>query len=89
MTEYDVILIFITIAGFVISTAGIGVRFTKAVTEVKGATEALRDAVAELRSLVAEIKEENRKEHLRFEERIKENELRIARLETERNMLDK
>lgn len=49
MSQYDVVLVLISVFGFVTSVAAVGIRFTKAVSEVKAATEALRDAVSELR----------------------------------------
>ena len=41
MNEYDVLLVLITVCGFVISGASVGVRFTRAIGQVKAATEAI------------------------------------------------
>ena len=81
MNGYEIFPVLAAIVGFVLSVASVGVRFTRAVTEVKAATEALRDAVAELRCVTNEIKNENRREHARFEERLKENDVRFAHIE--------
>ncbi len=83
MNEYDVFLVVITVVGFVISVGTVGVRFTKAVSQVKAATEALRDAVGELRRITEEIKNENRSDHREFEKRLGKTENRLSVLETE------
>lgn len=56
MSQYDVVLVLISVFGFVTSVATVGIRFTKAVSEVKAATEALRDAVSELRGSLRKLK---------------------------------
>ena len=83
MNEYDVILVLITVCGFVLSVASVGVRFTKAISQVKAATEALRDVVGDLRALIGELKKENKKEHEEFSKRFNRVENRLTRLETE------
>ncbi len=83
MNEYDVLLVLITVCGFVISVASVGVRFTRAIGQVKAATEALRDAVGDLRALIGELKKENKKEHEEFSKRLNRAENRLTRLETE------
>ena len=83
MNEYDVLLVLITVCGFVISVASGGVRFTRAIGQVKAATEALRDAVGDLRALIGELKKENKKEHEEFSKRLNRAENRLTRLETE------
>ena len=83
MDEYDVLLVLITVAGFVISVASVGVRFTKAIGQVKAATEALRDAVSELKEVIGEIKKENRRDHEDFSNRLNRAENRLTILETE------
>lgn len=83
MNEYDVFSVLVTVAGFVISVVTVGVRFTRAVGQVKAATEALKDAVAELRKASEEIKNENRSEHREFEKRLGRAENRLTALETE------
>ncbi|MBP3321664.1 MAG: hypothetical protein J6M12_04870 [Clostridia bacterium] len=83
MTEYDVLLVLITVVGFVISVASVGVRFTKAIGQVKAATEALRDAVSDLREVIGELKKENKKDHEEFSKRLNRVENRLTRLETE------
>jgi hypothetical protein len=83
MDEYDVLLVLITVAGFVISVASVGVRFTKAIGQVKAATEALRDAVSELKEVIGEIKKENRRDHEDFSKRLNRAENRLTKLETE------
>ena len=81
MNGYDILPVLATVVGFVLSIASVGVRFTRAVGEVKAATEALREAVAELRQITCEIKKENRSDHARFEEQLKQSEVRFARIE--------
>ena len=83
MSQYDVVLVLISVFGFVTSVATVGIRFTKAVSEVKAATEALRDAVSELRRITSEIKKENRQDHGEFNRRLNEGELRLTKMETE------
>ena len=83
MNEYDVLLVIVTVVGFVISVSSVGVRFTRAIGQVKAATEALRDAVSELRAVIGEIKKENRKDHEEFSKRLNRAENRLTRLETE------
>lgn len=83
MSQYDVVLVLISVFGFVTSVAAVGVRFTKAVSEVKAATEALRDAISELRRITSEIKKENRQDHGEFNRRLNEGELRLTKMETE------
>ena len=77
------LLVIVTVAGFVISVASVGVRFTRAIGQVKAATEALRDAVSDLRAVIGEIKKENRRDHEEFSKRLNRAENRLTRLETE------
>ncbi|MBQ7847567.1 MAG: hypothetical protein IJZ37_06895 [Clostridia bacterium] len=83
MTEYDIVLVLVTIVGFVISVASVGIRFTRAVGQVESATNALTQAVAELRQVITELKSENKREHEELRGRLNRAENRIVRLETE------
>jgi hypothetical protein len=58
-------------------------NITKAIGQVKAATEALRDAVSELKEVIGEIKKENRRDHEDFSKRLNRAENRLTKLETE------
>lgn len=83
LTEYDVVLILITLFGFLITVSTAVWKLRGSITGIQCTADLLKETVEELRHALRELQTDNRAAHNSFYGRIRELENRVTVLESQ------